>query len=264
MSVAIRGYYDKSGNRNDERITLAGYAASPSVWSRFEERWIRVLQNAPVQPCSYLHMVEARSLTKGFDKSLGWTHPKVDELIRNLINECFATEGWSKGEDRIVAAYCTIEAADYEKACKEIPHLKEKASPIDICAEYVTRVALGLLPQNPDKPRGYRKGTVEMFFDRNEPFKAKVERAWNKAKKNKKGPLGLISAIGESDMRETPGLQAADYLAWHVNRWYTKGCVNSNLMAVLTTQGLGNRFDYKMLLEWYGDEANPKPFSGSY
>jgi hypothetical protein len=132
MSVAIRGYYDKSENK--ARITLAGYAAPPAVWTRFNELWLSVLGNAPVQPCRYLHMVEAKGLRDAFGRALGWDDNKVAALLRELVNKCFAPFGWSDGEERIFAAYCTIEKDDYERACQEIPHLKDKR-PAAICAE---------------------------------------------------------------------------------------------------------------------------------
>lgn len=79
-------------------------------------------------------------------------------------------------------------------------------------------------PQAPGEPEGHRCGTVELIFDQGERFKRQIELAWQRAlsrPRGKRGPLSLVSNVSEQDMKEAPGVQAADFLAWHVNRWQT-------------------------------------------
>ena len=256
VAVAIRGYYDKSGELAEGRVTLAGYAAPLSVWTGFEKRWLDVLANAPIQPCRYLHMVKAMHLSDGFQD---WSRSRVAALLREFFNRCFSPDGWGEGEEALSGVHCTIERSDYDRACQVLPHLRQKGWAA-VCADYVAYVALTLLPQDPDKSEGHRKGTVELYFDRDEPFQKEIESAWNKAlnrPSGRRGPLSMVSHIGAVEMKKTPAVQAADYLAWHVNRWYTRGCRRSNFMAVLAAQGVGDRFGYDKLVDWYRDGPDP-------
>jgi len=64
---------------------------------------------------------------------------------------------------------------------------------------------------------------LEMFFDRGEPFKGSFEKRWRaESQKYKQTKVWnswqLISRISSVDMKAVPGLQAADILAWAVNR----------------------------------------------
>lgn len=258
VSVTLRGYYDKSGDLAEGRVTLAGYAAPISAWERFERRWMAVLASAPA-PCSYLHLTEAKHLLGPFHKSLGWTHRKVAHLLKEVFNQCLSPEDGVDEADHLSGVYCTVIKEDFERACRELPHLESKGWAA-ICAEFVTYIALTRLPQDPSKPKGSRLGVIEVHFDRNEPFRREIEDAWNAAKdrpEGQRGPLSLVLSIGYSDMRQTPGLQAADYLAWHVNRWRTTGSPGAGLIATAAAQGVGVMFDYETLMEWYREGPDP-------
>lgn len=201
-------------------------------------------------------MVEGRGPR---DAYAGWTPQQVEKLIRDLLNQCLMPLGREAGDEGLYAAYCTIEREDYERACEDLPELRGKGFAA-ICAEFVTCVALRLLPQDPAKPEGHRLGRVELTFDRGEAFQPAIEAAWQRVKdrpEGRRGPLSLVSKISSADWRDVPGLQAADDLAWHVNRWRTKGSIGANLRTVLPTDGTGAHFGCQQLIEWYRDSLDP-------
>ena len=226
MAIVLKGYYDGSGGgKNDDWTTLAGYVASVEVWKSFEDSWQEALHSFEI-PCDYLHMKEAWHCRKGFDPKKGWTRAKVLALLRTLA-PCFLVNGWLVKEEgsALFGTCCTINHEDFDRACEALPFLKKKGKEA-ICAEVVTEVALRRLPQDPSREEGYRVGTVSLFFDRKEKFLHPISQEWKKAlkrPKGKRGPLSMVTAITpvNEGFKGSPALQAADYLAWHVNRWLT-------------------------------------------
>lgn len=222
LAIAIRAYYDSSGKSDDPNtrfLTLAGYAGTANAWQQFEERWDRVLQR---WGCSYLHMSDAYLLQQGFAETKGWTKDRVNGLLRDLFNECLSPTGWVNFKGEFYGASCTVNLEDYTKASADVPSRSIK-EPEAICVDHVVTVALMALPENLNLPLG-KEGRVELFFDKNESFMHKVDRVWRSKRNGKlEGPLQLVSSIATADMREVIGLQAADFLAWHANRYYTHG-----------------------------------------
>ena len=253
MTIAIKAYYDGSGNSRDPNgrfLTLAGYAGTPRAWCAFEEKWKKVLQR---WDCAYLHMNEAHSLKQEFAVENGWTENRVKGLLQDLINECLSSTGWGefKGEFRGVA--CTINLKDYAKIYSDMPSYSIK-EPEAICVDYVVTVALMGLSENRGLPFG-KEGKMQLFFDHDEPSMHKINRVWkSKPHYRLKGPLQLVHGIETADMRETIGLQAADFLAWQTNRYYTHGFDEptgafAGIVRVLACPAFGEYFDYEHLKE---------------
>lgn len=250
LAVAIQAYYDGSGKTNDpnaQYLTLAGYAGTPNAWRQFEECWSHVLER---WGCQYLHMSEAHSLHKEFVAAKGWTGSRVTSLLADLFNECLSPICWDNFKGEFYGASCTVNLADYRKACADMPSLKE---PKAICVDFVVTIAMRALPENLKLPFG-KEGTVELFFDKGESFMNKVDRIWRSKPNNKlKGPLQLVSGIWHADMRDVIGLQAADFLSWHTNRYYTHGMNEgtgsfSGLIRALSTPMFVERYyDYEEL-----------------
>jgi hypothetical protein len=249
LAVAVQAYYDGSGKSDDpnaQYLTLAGYAGTPNAWRQFEECWSRVLKR---WGCQYLHMNEAHSLQGEFVAEKGWTESRVDSLLADLFNECLSPTGWGNLKGEFYGASCTVNLQDYRKACADVPSLKE---PEAICVDYVVTIALMALPENRKLPIG-KEGTVEIFFDKGESFIHKVDRVWRSKPNSKlRGPLQLVSSIGHADMRDVIGLQAADFLAWHTNRYYTHGMNEktgsfAGVIRVLASPMFERYYDYEEL-----------------
>jgi hypothetical protein len=92
MHVAIVGDFDSSGSRSSQLLTLAGYVASPEVWTSFDSLWRQSLAEF-VPPCKSLHMVDAANLRKEFAMGFGWTKDRVSELLKVLRSSVFLARG---------------------------------------------------------------------------------------------------------------------------------------------------------------------------
>jgi hypothetical protein len=113
------------------------------------------------------------------------------------------------------------------------------------------------LPENLNSPFG-KEGTVELFFDKGEPFMHKIDKIWRTKSENKPQVLQLVSSIEQSDTKTSIGLQAADFLAWSVNRYHTYGLNDKysnfgggfiGVSRCLATPLWGMCFDFKELKE---------------
>lgn len=251
--VAVRGYFDRSGGERG-RLTLAGYLASPEVWARFDQAWGEVLSGFEPQ-CLYLHMVDAMKLRNEFETKNGWNSDLVNELLHQLVHHCFLPCAWSEPDGpSLFKLYCMIEASEWARACAAAPRLKNHGT-AGVAARFVAGIALKRLPQAEGEPEGCRAGSLELVFDREKQFKFKrqIELAWEAAAQRavgQRGPLSLISRIGEENWRETPGLQAADFLAWLVNRWQERECQESWWLTFKSCPGRAYQLDSDFLINW--------------
>jgi hypothetical protein len=119
----------------------------------------------------------------------------------------------------------------------------------------VIPVTYRLLPEDPAHPLG-RSGTIALYFDRNEPFEHQIRRVWEKRKGKHPGPLQFVSQIGSVCQEKVYGVQAADLLAWHINRSHTHDDperLAAKMFAVFNTpsQGIGY-MGYDELVKRYG------------
>ena len=57
--------------------------------------------------------------------SQGWTHHRVDLLLKDLFNECLAPSRAAEVTGEFYGASCSVDLADYRKVQTEIQNLKE-------------------------------------------------------------------------------------------------------------------------------------------
>ena len=81
----------------------------------------------------------------------------------------------------------------------------------------------------------------------------KVDQIWrSKPRKQLDHPLQLVTHIGAADSGDIPGLQAADFLAWHVNRGHKTGDPWPNMISLFAAPNHARYFDYDAMVEMYG------------
>jgi hypothetical protein len=228
----MQAYFDGSGKSCDPSVhylTLAGYIGSAEAWHFFEENWKEICFRRGLK---YLHMQENPSY----------------EVIGDFFNECFSVTGWGKYKNKFLATACTINLDDYKKIRGEIESGSIK-EPEAYCVDFVITVSLMSLPENLGKPCG-KDGLLYVCFDQNEDFINKMHPYWQTRRKNPKDPLHLIRKLSTANMRDTIGLQAADFLAWQTNRYYSKGFREhsgacSQIIRVLATPLFSQYYDYQ-------------------
>jgi hypothetical protein len=220
LFVSFKGYFD-GGNEADSReyriVTLAAFSGSGAMWDHFTEQWDRVLTT---HRAKFLHTTDAVALRNEFAVSKGWNRESVDLFISecvSVIEKCATT----RDRDTDLFTYIGLRPVtvsvilkDFLQALKKFPKL---GSPEHLCAINAVAfcTAWGLFTK-------YRK--FQWFFDQGERFYGHIhDRLTNKKARRAAPELENTVCISEANMRHVAALQAADLLAWCVNRKYQQG-----------------------------------------
>lgn len=214
--IAMRAYLDSSGKpeRKHGYLTLAAVAANDDKWKQFEIDWKSILIHHD-PPAEYIHMREVLRLIDGFDPSLGWD-------IKSAIDAVYQCISYMSHMDKksIRIFYCSVDLEAWRKLRTETYQMPD---PVDICNTFCSEQVVGwhlisapvILDTETDK--------LSYFFDRSEPFEPRFRERWNLERDLSK-KLGtttiwdMITDIGPVAMEDTPGVQAADIIAWARNR----------------------------------------------
>jgi hypothetical protein len=220
--VAIKAYLDKSGQNSSPYVTLAAFVGSDMAWAEFEIGWREALKTGFL-PVPYMHMVEALGLRPNtpFDRNLGWERKHVWDLVGKLL---VFLGGLERG--RITMHSCVIDMDAWRdltaSGC-------ESPSAVELCNRYVSKYIVALfaakvLERAPSEVFLIARDDLLNFtFDRNEdffdPFRKFVNSEKEEAERTGDSPIWkLVDGVGEGEMKTTPGIQAADVLAWALNR----------------------------------------------
>jgi hypothetical protein len=209
--AVLKSFFDKSGQEDQPFFTLAGIAAPNDVWAEVEGTWNSVLnRNDP--RAEYMHMAEAVPLRGHFSKDRGWNDEHVFGLVNLLVS--YITQF---PQDKYCQVMCTIDMAAYRKLAAETYQLD---SPVDICNTYCVQAVMSWYRS---LYRGGLDYEASYYFDTGEPFEPAFKAKWEEALEigASTGTHSIwshIKHVGTLPMRENPGLQIADMLAWGRNR----------------------------------------------
>lgn len=239
--IAIRAYIDRSGTPSSGFVCLAAFGAPDDVWARFERGWGDILKTAP-SPVTYMHMKEAmqRWPDTPFSYLKGWNQANAWALVFKLakfMSEFKNTE--------LINFSCVVNMNDWRKIHDDegidIP------TEITLCNAYVPRQAILTAANSLLKAHERKRNIpltpddlIHVVFDRNEPFFEPFKAEWNAKKdeadrNNAFSPWVLVGSVTEGTMTSTPGIQAADILAWGLNRENTgpEGSYGTGLANIL-------------------------------
>lgn len=233
MALASWAFFDGSGKKDTPAISLAGIAAPEVQWGDFDSDWHTTL-NTHGADC--FHMSPAINLATPFSQEEGWTKDKVDLLIRDLVKLMgeYSNRGFQ-------FRACTVIRGDYARVKREHANIRPLPA---ICSNFcVGGLAL---------PKKYE---FLLYFDKNEAFMKQVYRVWNHLKnKPTQRPRWV-----EQTRNILPvdsgyyGIQAADFIAWSVNREHALGDYPQWAMfaKILAEWKL---YDYDALVEEYAHD----------
>ncbi|MGC2506868.1 MAG: DUF3800 domain-containing protein [Candidatus Acidiferrales bacterium] len=212
LFVVLKSYFDKSGQEDQEFLTIGAVAATDDVWTEIEDEWKEILRRNLPSP-AYMHMVEAIHLRGEFSRGKGWN----DDLVFGLVNFLLSYLSSSPIHDKYCQFSCSLKMADYNKLRAETYQLD---SPADMVASACVRKMTEWYFE-------HYKGLdfeAHYYFDQNEPFEDIIRAKWNRARveASPKYQWAHISHIGSAVMRKTPGLQIADMIAWATTRHEVK------------------------------------------
>jgi Protein of unknown function (DUF3800) len=217
--VAIRAYLDRSGTKQAHYLTLAAFAGPDLAWAEFEQGWETILAGWS-RPLPYFHVVEALhcKYKTPFCRTLGWERLYGWELLGKLIEYM---GNFSHG--KLTMHSCVIDMNAWREltaqGCK-IP------SEVELCNHYVAKYIVAMFTAQVLKRvpswGEFNIPTEDLLnftFDRNEDFFDPFRQFVNAQKEMRLGNMwDLVDGVGEGEMRTTPGIQAADILAWSINR----------------------------------------------
>ena len=206
-------------------MTLAAFAANDATWAEFKNGWEEILRSG-FHKVPYMHMKEAvrRGYGTPFSYTMGWSRRHIWELVFKLA------EYMSQFKDGLLTMHsCEVDMNAWRKLAAQGQAIP---SEVDLCNRYVAEYIVGIFAQcivNASQSQTIclgREDLLSFVFDRNERFRAsfskKVNGEKSRAERSGKHSIWqLVDSITEGEMKATPGLQAADILAWGVNRQNT-------------------------------------------
>ena len=199
LSMAIKAYFDGSGKTRDPQarfVTLAGYYGNEAQWLQFESDWNQILQKYDIP---FVHM---RELVPG-------NGPYVPRFKNNpnersqLIRDC-ALVIRANNLSPVSCVAGLIENVTARRNLADFSLVKAELMCVDYC------LAMMIL--------GTAKDQILLYFDRDEGFAPELQRMYQNKKRRGKSFLKDINAPISVDMSQVPGVQAADILAWSLNR----------------------------------------------
>jgi hypothetical protein len=235
--MTVQAYYDGSGKPAPaaKAMTLTGVIAQDVLWQRFALLWKDALVRNSVR-C--LHMSDLMAGRGEFECRRGWTDEKRARFIGDLLN----VFGYLR-TTRLRAYSCTIVLDDYRRLKAEIPKLRK---PEDICVNFCVG-GLQFAAEELVEPE-----PIQLYFDRNERFINSLHQVWSKGRRRPRSWPRQVRSIATTDSNCYP-IQAADFLAWIVNRHHLKeGNEPHYYWAVfLAIEHRTGLYDYKRIVEEY-------------
>ncbi len=200
----LRAFIDDSGSAvGDRRLFLAGYLNRTDKWALFDDAWSEELRAAPA--IDYLHMVEAGQFRGQFARRHGWNEKARAEKLNSLA--------WVIQHLEPISFQISIDRSHFY-------NVLEPVSPRGLANPYFVSCSALVATLAQEAARSGEKGKIEFIFDDQDGvdddidlyFDSMMEGISNQARRciHKK-------PIFRSD-RDFVGLQAADFLAWHIRR----------------------------------------------
>jgi hypothetical protein len=207
--ITMKCHFDGSvGGYSDEWLTLGGFAATDATWATIDKQWKSMLRDRyPIAP--YVHMTDLITGNDPFERKAGWTDCKVEGLVSDI-----QTLLGSIPTSNLCAFACSIDMKARKRLIAEGYQITD---PAVICAEN----GIGRLLKWYDDRHPLE--LAHLFYDQNEPFIRSIRRRWLKVVGNKKLVTdelfwGRIANVQPVCMHDTPGIQAADVVAWAFTR----------------------------------------------
>ena len=253
LAVILRSYYDSSGTASDPNtpcVTLAGYTASYPVWEQFEHEWAEMLAKyqARVLHMSDLHAVPRRG------EFAEWSSAQADAFLSDVMRVIGQAANYADVSQGIVGASCTVDKEAYRRACDALPWLAKRKPLEALCVDAVIDTALRQLPADPNGVLG-KKGRLELYFDRNEPFQKHIHAAWERSEDPVFKLIDTIAAHRNEPFQNNVGclpFQAADFLAWQCMRGRVSQDMTTKqqhqFTSILTAPAYSKVYDYDTIM----------------
>jgi hypothetical protein len=212
---------DESGfggeGKQDNFFSMCAYVGHHDEWSKLSDRWRKVLKkhNAP-----YLHMREFAHRVESFK---GWTEAQRRGLLGELLMVIQAAEMYAVG--------AVLRVADFETLPEEAK--AGLIGPYMVCFQELV-FGLGL-----ESSFIFPGDKVDFVYSRQDEFSSKMRSLWQFSKSYRSYGTSL-GVLDFQEMKDVPGLQAADLLAYELRHLYHRRD---------TKPGEGPRFPMRKIFE---------------
>ena len=188
-----------------EFVVVAGFANQSHLWLDFCIEWGRVLELP--KPIGYFHSVEANGKTNEFEGfSADERNAKVIQLL-DVIRE--------KRPQPILSA---VHPSDYQRLVEEFPGVMPE-DPYIFC---LYNVIIECAELNADRKGGVYPFEISLIFEENQTMRKKAHEAFDFALADRPEFRPVIRSLVFKDKKKMKPLQAADALAYDLNKEFTR------------------------------------------
>lgn len=223
----LKAYFDDSGSHaSAANYIVAGYVATSQRWIDFESEWRAVLDCPP--SIAYFKAQEANSRSGQFKD---WDDTAVESKVRQLAAVIRRHVAYElsvviprKSFDAFLSALPTNGLASH-------PRAKKWKDPYFLCFQHLSALLIGFastIMRDWD-------GLIDIVLDEQANVAGSIVAAWGKISRVPGYKLGML-AFG-SDNVFVP-LQAADFIAWGLGRFYSLGEIRPGWEEVLALPAL--------------------------
>jgi hypothetical protein len=237
LAVLI-AYLDESGDVDTPLLTIAGYLSNEHKWKRFEREWRKCLKEYGV---SYLHM---REFTQSRNEFKDWPESKRRAFVKQIT--------WIIKSAVMFRVGIVVPCAYYRDTVGKVEPQNTQLTPFWCC--FVSCISAILVYC---KNNGIRDDLALAFDENNQPSRhAAGYYASLKELPDIENRHQLVS-LTFADDKKVPPLQAADLLAYELNK-YHQGFVRKPLEMLDGTPGVFGVWTQAMLDKYAADLAKRK------
>lgn len=192
----LRAYCDESGSAGEGGfVSIAAFVATEERWAAFDGSWSAALAKHAVP---YLHTTDLANFKRIYKN---WTANQRDALVADLMDVIHDM-------GRVAAIGATIAVDDFNSFDEE-----QRSKWIDPYYLLLQEVLNGVSLEAKFLPESQQ---VSVVYSQQDTFKGRFERLYRVLQRGNQ----RLGALTFADMRATPGLQAADLLAYELKRFY--------------------------------------------
>lgn len=214
LLVAFRSFFD-GGNQADasqyKTLTLSALTGTKIQTDHLEKQWRK---NLIKHGADFLHTTDLFTFNRPFN--VGWDLNKACAFCMDcvsIIERCRARP--ELDYHGVLPISVTIPLHDFKRALAVNPDI---GTPEFICVNQ----CLSLCVRWAEEFVGAHK--FQLYFDQGEPFYGHVyDRKHNKRSRAYENLWARVIHLGQSNMRHTPCLQAADLVAWAIGIKHERG-----------------------------------------
>ena len=209
-------YFDESGSKDTPLVTMAGYLSDEHHWNRFEREWARALNE---HGAKYLHMKEYAHCRGEFE---GWPEWKRKALMKKLI--------WTIKSNVKFRVGIVVPCEAYQQIVGSIDPNNTRLSPFCHCFQSCMRAISEYCQKHKITD------DVALVFDENNESSKHASGFYTSFKQSNAPSRNQLVSLSFADDKKVTPLQAADLLAYELNK-YHRGYVRKPLEMLDGTYG---------------------------